>query len=222
MNFDPVPPYCLTSVPVSGVFPSSPALDPVRLVPLFQSILEDFPVGLAIMETHGTPVWYNAEAVVACAVWNGRPRGADALPLVAETFQLPEVLRWQCRALERSWTDSKVIPAPVDVAEPEHGLYARLGLQSAQGGEPLCYLRLDYRRPRADRVREISPEGLQLLARLTFREREVALRLRDGLTTLEIARNLRRSPLTIKSQLGAIFRKLGVTNRTRVVALLNR
>ena len=222
MNPDPVLPYCPPSVPEAGLVPLSPALDPARLVQLFQSILEDFPIGFAVMETDGTPLWFNAEAVVACAVWNGRPRGVDTLPLVTERFEVPEALRRHCRVLVQAWTDSGLIPAPVDVAEPELGLYARLGLQAADGMEPLCTLRLDYRRPRGDRGREISGEVLQLLARLTFREREVALRVRDGLTTAEIARDLRRSPLTIKTQLAAIFRKLGVTNRTRVAALLNR
>ena len=66
------------------------------------------------------------------------------------------------------------------------------------------------------------PSALSLLSRLTFREREVALRVRDGLTTEEIAKELRRSKLTIKTQLAGIFRKLGVANRSRVTAMLNR
>jgi DNA-binding CsgD family transcriptional regulator len=61
-----------------------------------------------------------------------------------------------------------------------------------------------------------------LLARLTEREREVAMRVREGLRTAEIAAELRRSPLTIKTQLAAIFAKLNVRGRTRVAALLNR
>jgi len=38
----------------------------------------------------------------------------------------------------------------------------------------------------------------------------------------EIAKELRRSKLTIKTQLAGIFRKLGVANRSRVTAMLNR
>ncbi|HRJ46501.1 MAG TPA: LuxR C-terminal-related transcriptional regulator, partial [Opitutaceae bacterium] len=64
--------------------------------------------------------------------------------------------------------------------------------------------------------------AVALLARLTEREREVAMRVREGLRTAEIAAELRRSPLTIKTQLAAIFQKLGVRGRTRVAALLNR
>jgi DNA-binding CsgD family transcriptional regulator len=61
-----------------------------------------------------------------------------------------------------------------------------------------------------------------LLARLSAREREVAMRVREGLRTAEIAAELRRSPLTIKTQLAAIYGKLEVRSRTRVAALLNR
>jgi DNA-binding NarL/FixJ family response regulator len=48
------------------------------------------------------------------------------------------------------------------------------------------------------------------------------MRVREGLRTAEIAAELRRSPLTIKTQLAAIFAKLNVRGRTRVAALLNR
>jgi DNA-binding NarL/FixJ family response regulator len=46
--------------------------------------------------------------------------------------------------------------------------------------------------------------------------------VREGLRTTEIAAELRRSPLTIKTQLAAIFSKLDVRGRTRVAALLSR
>ena len=49
-----------------------------------------------------------------------------------------------------------------------------------------------------------------------------AMRIREGLRTGEIAAELRRSPLTIKTQLAAIFAKLNVRGRTRVEALRNR
>ena len=78
------------------------------------------------------------------------------------------------------------------------------------------------RRPRGDREHPLSPGAVALLARLTEREREVAMRVREGLRTAEIAAELHRSPLTIKTQLAAIFAKLAVRGRTRVAALLNR
>jgi len=46
--------------------------------------------------------------------------------------------------------------------------------------------------------------------------------VREGMPTLEIAKELSRSPLTIKTQLASIFTKLEVHGRTRIAALLNR
>ena len=125
-----------------------------------------------------------------------------------------------CGSARRAWPT----PEPRLFGEPERGLHALIRLQprSIRQGPPAFFLQLDYRRPRGDRDRPLSPSALSLLNRLTFREREVALRIRDGLTTGEIAKALRRSPLTIKTQLGGIFQKLGVGNRARIAAMLNR
>ena len=68
----------------------------------------------------------------------------------------------------------------------------------------------------------VSPGALALLARLSTREREVAMKIREGQRTAEIAHDFHRSPLTIKSQLTSIFTKLGVKSRAQVAALLNR
>jgi len=123
------------------------------------------------------------------------------------------------------WERTGVTPEPRVVSEPERGLHALIKLQPRpqhRKGPPAFCVQLDYRRPRGDRDRAISPSALSLLNMLSFREREVALRIRDGLTTQQIAAELRRSPLTIKTQLAGIFRKLGVDNRSRVAAILNR
>jgi DNA-binding NarL/FixJ family response regulator len=132
---------------------------------------------------------------------------------------------WQaCQELLAADEGGAGAPEPRILDDAERGLHAVIRLQHRPGrsGPPACFLQLDYRRPRGDRDRPISPGALALLSRLTFREREVALRVRDGLTTEEIAKELRRSKLTIKTQLAGIFRKLGVANRSRVTAMLNR
>jgi len=110
------------------------------------------------------------------------------------------------------------------VSEDARGLHARIKLQTigALDGAPAFHIQLDYRRPRGDRHRPLSPGAVALLARLSEREREVAMRVREGLRTAEIAAELRRSPLTVKTQLASIFNKLGARGRARVTALLNR
>jgi DNA-binding CsgD family transcriptional regulator len=59
-------------------------------------------------------------------------------------------------------------------------------------------------------------------AALTPREREVALLIADGLTNSELARRLYISPRTAAVHVSSILRKLGVTSRTEVAALVRR
>ena len=194
------------------------------LLELAQVVLDDLPVGLLVLSAHGKPLWFNREAEVVCAVWNRTPLRKDALPLKRADFLVPELLWKECSALLAADNPACAAPEARLIGEADRGLHAVIRLQRRPGrtGPPACFLQLDYRRPRGDRDRPISPGALSLLSRLTFREREVALRVRDGLTTEEIAKELRRSKLTIKTQLAGIFRKLGVANRSRVTAMLNR
>lgn len=194
------------------------------LLALAQQVLDEIPLGLLVLSFHGRAMWYNREARLVCDVWNSAPLRRDALPLKRSDFTVPAALWRECQALAAADTNPHATPEPRVFSEPERGLHALIRLQprSIRQGPPAFFLQLDYRRPRGDRDRPLSPSALSLLNRLTFREREVALRIRDGLTTGEIAKALRRSPLTIKTQLGGIFQKLGVGNRARIAAMLNR
>ena len=58
------------------------------------------------------------------------------------------------------------------------------------------------------------------LVTLTPRERAVAEAAATGISAREIADQLYLSPRTVESHLGAMYRKLGVTKRTELVALL--
>jgi DNA-binding CsgD family transcriptional regulator len=182
------------------------------------AMLEDVPVGLLLLDAGCRPLWFNGEAARACAVWNHGERHAAALR-ARPAFRVPEVLTAACRELAAG---TGAAPTRV-VSDNTRGLHARIKLHATPGeATPAFHIQLDYRRPRGDRDRQLSPGAVALLARLTEREREVAMRVREGLRTAEIAAELRRSPLTIKTQLAAIFAKLNVRGRTRVAALLNR
>jgi DNA-binding CsgD family transcriptional regulator len=195
------------------------------LLELMRAAFDDLPLALLLVSADGGLMWHNQEAVIVCSVWNKRERGADALPLDRGLeIHLPPALWLECKSLFNAWARHGEIPKPRFVGETERGLYAEIRLlpPPAGGQQPACCLRLDYRRPRGDRHRPLSSEALALLARLSFREREVALRIRDGMPTHEIAQELRRSPLTIKTQLASVYCKLSVRGRSRVAVLLNR
>lgn len=194
------------------------------LLLLAQQAMDELPVGFIVLSASGRAMWFNREADVVCSVWNRTPLRADALPLSRTDFKVPDAIWAACQKLLEAERKGEKVPKTELVQEPERGLYAtaRLHPRSDGSGPPACFVQLDYRRPRGDRDRPVSPAAFALLSRLTFREREVALRVRDGLTTAEISKELRRSQLTIKTQLAAIYRKLGVANRARVTAMLNR
>jgi DNA-binding NarL/FixJ family response regulator len=183
-------------------------------------MLEEVPVGLLLLDAELRPLWFNAEAARACAVWNHGERRAAALR-ARSSFRVPALLLEACQLLRAG--DGKAASHPQVVSDHARGLHARIRLHSPGANQPPAFhLQLDYRRPRGDRHRPLSPGAVALLARLSEREREVAMRVREGLRTTEIAAELRRSPLTIKTQLAAVFAKLDVRGRTRVAALLNR
>jgi DNA-binding CsgD family transcriptional regulator len=195
----------------------------------FASLLEDVPVGLLLLDWELRPLWFNGEAAHACAVWNHGERRAAALNPQRD-FRVPAALANACNELRAQWAETSTrehatATKPRVLSEHALGLHAQIVLR-AIGNNPLLHpafqIQLDYRRPRGDRNRPLSPGAVALLARLSAREREVAMRVREGLRTAEIAAELRRSPLTIKTQLAAIYGKLEVRSRTRVAALLNR
>ncbi len=208
---------------------STPSVEASWKAEHFASMLEEMPVGLLLLDWDLRPVWFNGEAAHACAVWNHGERRAAALN-PRRAFRVPAPLAAACAAMKVRWKSAdpeerESAARPRVMSEDALGLHVQVALR-APGARPAArpgfHIQLDYRRPRGDRNRPLSPGAMALLTRLSYREREVAMRVREGLRTGEIAAELRRSPLTIKTQIASIFEKLGATSRTRVAALLNR
>jgi DNA-binding CsgD family transcriptional regulator len=74
----------------------------------------------------------------------------------------------------------------------------------------------------ATRLSEQADRSLALLPELTGRERQVAVHVADGATDREIARNLGISPRTVHKHLEQTYRKLNLTNRAGLGALIHR
>ncbi|HEU0090422.1 MAG TPA: LuxR C-terminal-related transcriptional regulator [Pseudonocardiaceae bacterium] len=75
---------------------------------------------------------------------------------------------------------------------------------------------------RLDRQSEQVKQAGTRLSALTPRECQVVEHLVGGLTDREIARHLGISPRTVHKHLEAIYRKLGLDNRTSLVALIHQ
>ncbi|WP_028049496.1 response regulator transcription factor [Cellulomonas sp. URHD0024] len=63
--------------------------------------------------------------------------------------------------------------------------------------------------------------GRTAMARLTDREREVAIAVSEGKTNSEIARDLYMGVATVKTHVGSLFTKLRVTNRVQVARIVH-
>ncbi|MGH2684463.1 MAG: response regulator [Actinomycetota bacterium] len=74
-------------------------------------------------------------------------------------------------------------------------------------------------RAREGRRRRFTLKGRRL--QLTGREWEVLQLLRDGLTTSQIAGRLFVSPVTVRTHVAAVLKKLGVTDRASAIALFD-
>ena len=67
-------------------------------------------------------------------------------------------------------------------------------------------------------MRHSEHENGGSVVKLTPAEAEVVAQVVRGLTNKEIARALRKSELTVKNQLGSVYRKLGVKRRLQLIA----
>jgi DNA-binding NarL/FixJ family response regulator len=95
-------------------------------------------------------------------------------------------------------------------------LHAVLAGEAALPGDLVARLVDEFR----FRGRRRLPIGKSRGAELTAREWEVLEALRDGLSTAEIAERYRVSPVTIRTHVAAILRKLRVPDRAAAVRLL--
>jgi len=133
-----------------------------------------------VLSAHGTPLWFNArrKSSARCGI-DGAPR--DALPLKRSSSPCPRSsganANCFCRRMRRGAACAQRAgprpacghPAPAPAAAPVRPpVLCSLITAAARRSRPAAV-----------------PGALSLLSRLTFREREVALRIRDGLTTEE-------------------------------------
>jgi len=194
--------------------------------------LEDFnkhlPIGLLGLDWNLRVEFANAEAHRLCAQWNF---GAAARALnPRDAFTLPPTVLDAARLLRvrvESRGAQQLLSLPGDVTEVEAptapGLRAQITVlnNSASALATPRFLVVFDTRPTASQPSPtVSAEKLGQLRDLTPREREIALLVCEGLTNAEVARRLSKSVLTIKTQLNAVFRKLGVTSRGKLMALL--
>lgn len=212
------------------------AIDRVRKLQqerLRRKVLEEFnrhiPIGLLLLDWDLHPVFTNHQAVQECAVWNHGPNVARGL-VSREHMELPAPVRIACERLrgEILKANAKERPKfPRGLERLVHPLVpARIASVSAVNAAPGLLTRPGFLVVLEDRTLDqrseakVAPERQRLLWALTPSEREIALLICEGCSNQEIARDLKKSLLTIKKQATSVYAKLAVPSRARLIALL--
>ncbi len=210
------------------------AIDRVQLLHserLARRGLEDFnkrlPVGLVTLDWDLRVVFANAEGLHACAQWNLGPDAARIFKS-RERCELPAPVAAAARALREAIErrNPKDLHGQIgDLAQVAHpelpGLSATVSVSNNPASalaKPRFLVVFDAWRAAGAPPRPAGTAAA--LHELTPREREIALLVAEGHSNREIAAELSKSVLTIKTQLNAVFRKLGLKRRAQLIALL--
>ncbi len=186
--------------------------------------LEEFvaslPLPALLVEWDLRLLFHNASASEAVARWKGTDPHLKTGP---DDLQLPANLRTEIETLREEWTTAlRESPGPAlfrerTVAHPtvpgSRALISMTTLRSPHFGKPSFVIRFETHGNGAR-------DPLASLAKLSDREQKLVRLVCDGQSNQEIAEALGRCVSTVKSELHAIFKKLGIPSRARLMALL--
>jgi DNA-binding CsgD family transcriptional regulator len=186
--------------------------------------LEEFvaslPLPALLVEWDLRLLFHNASASEAVARWNGADPHLKTNPGL---LQIPANLRTVIETLREEWTTAlRENPGPAlfrerDVAHPTvpgwRALISMTALRSPHFGKPSFVVRFEL-------PDDHAKDSLAPLTKLSAREQKLVRLVCDGQSNQEIAESLGRSVNTVKSELHAIFKKLGISSRARLMALL--
>ncbi|HEY2615498.1 MAG TPA: response regulator [Chthoniobacterales bacterium] len=192
----------------------------------FESFLRRLPLPTMLLRWTLGLAYQNKAAREFCLLWR---EGPEASRVMKATASPPEEILDGCRRLKKQWETSAGVKSGQPIVSEEvvyHAKWKHLRatisithLNSVGLTPPLFLiqceeLRLPGAAPNAAETR------LAHLARLTTREQEVTRLACDGRSNQEIADEAGLSLQMVKKHLHAIFRKLEVTSRSRLMALM--
>lgn len=185
-----------------------------------ESFVEMLPQPAILVDWELTLLFQNESARAMATRWAGADRHVK---VAAHSFSVPAVLLAALEEMRAEWTHalrsdpcSRKFHERLLTHPRQPALRARLSmtpLRSAHFGKPSFLIRFE----------ENGADGsgkIGTLTRLTPRERALALMVCDGKTNQEMANELGRNLNTVKSELHAVFRKLEIPSRARLMALL--
>src|SRR5882724_3325839 len=192
-----------------------------------EEFLSRLPLPTILLRWNLKRIYQNRAARDFCAVWE---KGPEEAQLTKATSPIPSEILDRCRLLKHRWAHAKRPNPPRTGFKEERVRHPRSPhsratlhlrqLSSIGVAQPHFLIECeDLRRQAAPRGGPASSR-LPHLVRLTRREQEVARLVCEGRTNQEIADDACLSLPMVKKHLHAIFRKLEVTSRSRLIALM--
>jgi DNA-binding CsgD family transcriptional regulator len=193
----------------------------------FEEFLGRLPLPTMLLRWNLRLVYQNRAARDFCAVWE---KGPEQARLTKARSPIPFEILDRCRLLKQQWTHSQCRNAQrtgfkgEQVHHPRsRHLRATLHLKQLSSvgvAQPHFLIECEDLRRRPAPAAGSASARLPHLAQLTCREQEVARLVCDGQSNKEIADAARLSLPMVKKHVHAIFRKLEVTSRSQLVALM--
>jgi ATP/maltotriose-dependent transcriptional regulator MalT len=189
----------------------------MRRVPL-PTILLRWNLGLA---------YQNRAASDFCSLWR---RGPERARLIKTKAALPPEIADRCRMLKQQWEQLSPLTFPPlgfkeELVHHPKRRYLRAAISlkqisSAGVARPHFLIEFENLRAGAGLEHEVASARLPHLIRLTKREQGLARLVCDGCSNQEIADESNLSLETVKKHLHSVFRKLEVSSRSRLMALM--
>jgi DNA-binding CsgD family transcriptional regulator len=193
----------------------------------FEELLRRLPLPTILLRWNLGLAYQNRAARDFCTVWEKGPREAQ---LTKARSPIPPEILDRCRQLKQQWVEAKCPSPPLTHFKKEKVRHPRSPhlratirlerLGSAGIAQPHFLIECEdlqtQMSPRAEPAKDCLPQFVQL----TRREREIVRLVCDGQSNQEIADETGVSLPTVKQHIHAIFRKLEVTSRSRLIALI--
>ena len=192
-----------------------------------EEFLSRLPMPTILLRWNLKLIYQNRAAREFCAMWE---KGPEEAQLMNATSPIPSEILDRCRLLKQQWAEAHRPIAPQTGFKEERVHHPRSPhlratlhlkqLSSAGVARPHFLIECE------DLCRQAAPRAgtassrLPHLVRLTSREQEVARLVCEGRSNQEIADNAGLSLPTVKKHVHGIFRKLEVTSRSQLVALM--
>jgi DNA-binding CsgD family transcriptional regulator len=206
------------------------SLERERLVRVnFEEFLRPLPLPTMILHWNLKPIYQNPAAREFCAVWEKGPEGAKR---TKATSPVPAEILDRCHILKERWMEAQSLAGSERATDckqdqVQHPRFDNLRatihlkqIKSAGVARPHFVVACEDLCPTGAQSGWVRCFRLPAFARLTRREQQVAQLACEGQSNKEIADTAHLSVAMVKKHLHAVFGKLEVPSRSRLVALM--